>query len=371
MYFKYFTIFKYLFLNILKPFFIISLVLTGIVWLSRSLNYIELIINKGLSLPVYFWFVSLIAPKILAILLPLISFASICYAYNKLRSDSEITAMESAGISKTTIMLPAFCFGLCVAFLVFIIEAQISPKNYKKFKSFQSDLRNNFVITSLQEGEFHSPYPNITVYIDKVFKDGQLNNLLIHDTRNKELDSTIIAKKGKISNLSAQPHIIVYSGSRFLYNKKNFQTNIMNFDKYEFAIDIEKQSKHIRFKQVEERSLKELFSRNQSYSKKIVKEFLAEGHRRISTPFLVIFMSLAAAFTILLGTEKKSNTTKRISLSSTIIVSTQAIYIIVINTINFNLINILIFYFILGLFIILPILLIKYENKLIRTLKFL
>ena len=228
MHFKYFTIFKYLFLNILKPFFIISLVLTGIVWLSRSLNYIELIINKGLSLPVYFWFVSLIAPKILAILLPLISFASICYAYNKLRSDSEITAMESAGISKTTIMLPAFCFGLCVAFLVFIIEAQISPKNYKKFKSFQSDLRNNFVITSLQEGEFHSPYPNITVYIDKVFKDGQLSNLLIHDTRNKELDSTIIAKKGKISNLSEQPHIVVYSGSRFLYNKNNFQTNIMN-----------------------------------------------------------------------------------------------------------------------------------------------
>ena len=34
----------------------------------------------------------------------------------------------------------------------------------------------------------------------------------------------------------------------------------MNFDKYEFAIDIEKQNKHIRFKQVEERSLKDLFS---------------------------------------------------------------------------------------------------------------
>ncbi len=371
MHIKYYTIFKYLFLDILKPFFIISLVLTGIVWLSRSLNYIELIINKGLSLPVYFWFVSLIAPKILAILLPLISFASICYAYNKLRADSEIIAMESAGISKTTLMLPAFFFGICVAFLVFIIEAQISPKNYKKFKTFQSDLRNNFVVTSLQEGEFHSPYPNITVYIDKVFKDGQLSNLLIHDTRNKELDSTIIAKKGKISNLSEQPHIIVYNGSRFLYNKNNFQTNIMNFDKYEFAIDIEKQNKHIRFKQVEERSLNELFSRNENYNQKILKEFLAEGHRRISSPLLVIFMSLAAAFTILLGTGKKSNTTRRISLSSAIIVSTQAIYIVSINTIHFTLINILVFYFIIGLFIITPVLLIKYENKFTKTLKFL
>ena len=212
MHFNNFTIFRYLFLDILKPFFIISLVLTGIVWLSRSLNYIELIINKGLSLPVYFWFVSLIAPKILSILLPLISFASISYSYNKLRSDSEIIAMECAGVSKSILMVPALFFSLCVAFLVFIIESQISPKNYKTFKSFQSDLRNNFVITSLQEGEFHSLYPNITVYIDKVFKDGKLSNLLIHDTRNKDLESTIVAKEGKISNLSERPHIIFYDG---------------------------------------------------------------------------------------------------------------------------------------------------------------
>ena len=95
--------------------------------------------------------------------------------------------MEALGISKTILMLPALFFGLCIAFLVFIIETQISPKNYKKFKSFQSDLRTNFVVTSLQEAEFYSPYPNITVYIDKVFKDGKLSNLLIHDTRNKEL----------------------------------------------------------------------------------------------------------------------------------------------------------------------------------------
>ena len=99
-------------------------------------------------------------------------------------------------------------------------------------------------------------------------------------------------------------------GQDFFITKNNFQTNIINFDKYEFEIDIEK-IKGIRFKQVEERSLKELFSENQT-TKKISKEFLAEGHRRVSSPFLVIFMSLAAAFTILFGSSKQSNTTKRI-----------------------------------------------------------
>ncbi|MBF97260.1 MAG: hypothetical protein CFH34_00666 [Alphaproteobacteria bacterium MarineAlpha9_Bin4] len=365
-----FTIFRYLFLDILKPFFIISLVLTGIVWLSRSLNYIELIINKGLSLPVYFWFVSLIAPKILSILLPLISFASISYTYYRLRADSEIIAMECAGISKSILMLPALFFGICIAILVFLIEAHISPKNYKTFKSFQSDLRNNFVISSLQEGEFHSLYPNITVYIDKIFKDGKLSNLLIHDTRNKGLESTIIAKEGKISNLSEQPHIIVYEGSRFLYNKNNLQTNIMNFDKYEFEINIEKQSTNIRFKQVEERSLKELFFENKITNQKILNEFLAEGHRRISSPFLVIFMSMTAACCILLGSSKHANTTRRISFFSAVIVAIQAVYIVVINSINFSLTNIFLFYFILVLMIALPVILIKYEKKLFKSLNF-
>ena len=70
---KNFSFLKYILFNLLRPFLTISLVLTGVVWLSRSLKYIDLIINKGLSLGSYFWFVSLIAPKILALLLPLIS----------------------------------------------------------------------------------------------------------------------------------------------------------------------------------------------------------------------------------------------------------------------------------------------------------
>ena len=82
-------------------------------------------------------------------------------------------------------------------------------------------------------------------------------------------------------------------------------------------------------------------------------------------------MSLAAAFTILFGNGKQSNTTRRISLLSAIIVSIQAIYIVVINSINFTLINILAFYLIIGLLITIPILLIKYEQKFIKNLKFL
>ena len=85
--------------------------LTGIVWLSRSLKYIDLIINKGLSLSSYFWFVSLIAPKILALLLPLISFVAVIYTYQKLKGESELLVIETFGLSKLFLMVPAIIFG--------------------------------------------------------------------------------------------------------------------------------------------------------------------------------------------------------------------------------------------------------------------
>ena len=88
-------------------------------------------LESGLS---YFWFVSLIAPKILALLLPLISFATIVYTYQKLKADSELIVMESFGISKFTLMIPALIFGVIASVILLFIEAYLSPSNYKTFK---------------------------------------------------------------------------------------------------------------------------------------------------------------------------------------------------------------------------------------------
>ena len=80
-------------------------------------------------------------------------------------------------------------------------------------------------------------------------------------------------------------------------------------------------------------------------------------------------MSLVAACSILLGNSKNYNTTKRISFISGTIVAVQAIYIVILNTIKFSL-AILIFYIILVLMIIFPLVLIENERKLFESVKF-
>ena len=363
---------NYIFLNILKPFLVISLVLTGIVWLSRSLRYIDLIINKGLSLTSYFWFVSLIAPKILALLLPLISFVAIVYTYQKLKSESELIVIETFGLSKLFLILPAIIFGSIIALILLLIEVYISPNNYKTFKTFQSDLRNNFVMSTLQVGSFLNPIKGLTVYIDKASKNGTVENILIHDTRNKEVESTILAKQGILSNFENKANIIVFNGSRYVYNKKNKKTSILNFSKYEFQIEITEKKETARFKQVEERSVKELFYPDNVVSKKIQNEFYAEAHRRMSSPLLVIFMCTLASFSVLFGEMKRKVLLGNIVFCSFLAVIMQAMYISLINKMIFSFSTFLLPYISLIIFSTIPVLLIKYEtpvSKAINRLK--
>ena len=363
-----FIFIKYVFLNIIKPFLVISLVLTGIVWLSRSLKYIDLIINKGLSLSSYFWFVSLIAPKILALLLPLISFVAVIYTYQKLKGESELLIIETFGLSKLFLMVPAIIFGGIVAICLLIIEVYLSPNNYKTFKSFQSELRNNFVMSTLEAGSFHNPIRGLTVYIDKANKNGEVKNILIHDTRNKEIESTILAKQGILTNYENKTKVIVFDGTRYVFNNKNKKTSILNFSKYEFQIITEKKET-VRFKQVEERSIKELFYPDKTINKKIKNEFLAEAHKRLSSPFLVIFMSALAAFSILFGEFKRKVLVSKIIVCSFIAVLMQAVYISFMNKIVFSVYTFLLPYISLILLSCLPILIIKYENIVISFLK--
>ncbi len=363
-----FIFIKYIFLNILKPFLVISLVLTGIVWLSRSLKYIDLIINKGLSLSSYFWFVSLIAPKILALLLPLISFVAVIYTYQKLKGESELLVIETFGLSKLFLMIPAIIFGGIVALFLLLIEVYLSPNNYKTFKTFQSDLRSNFVMSTLEAGSFHNPIKGLTVYIDKSSKNGVVENILIHDTRSKEIESTILAKQGILNNFENKTKVIVFDGTRYVFNFKNKKTSILNFSKYEFQIITEKKET-VRFKQVEERSIKELFYPDKTITNKIKNEFLVEAHKRLSSPILVIFMCALASFSILFGEFKRKILVSKIILCSFFAVLMQAIYISTMNKLFFSINTFLLPYISLILLSCLPILIIKYENIVINFLK--
>ena len=222
-------------------------------------------------------------------------------------------------------------------------------------------------MSTLEPGSFHNPIKGLTVYIDKASKNGTVQNILIHDTRNIDIESTILAKEGILSNFENKAKVIVFDGTSYVYNNNNKKTSILNFSKYEFQITTEKKET-IRFKQVEERTIKELFFPDINIDKKIKNEFLAEAHRRLSSPFLVFFMCTLGSFAILFGELKRKASVKKIIICSFFAVVLQALYISIMNKLIFSIYTFMLPYLSLILLSSIPVIIIRYENKVLKFL---
>ena len=66
---------QYMLRQLVGPFAFFSVALTGVIWLSQSLRFVDWIFNKGLSMGFFFYLTLLILPGVLAIVLSNVVFS--------------------------------------------------------------------------------------------------------------------------------------------------------------------------------------------------------------------------------------------------------------------------------------------------------
>ena len=316
----------YIYRQLLGPFILIMLSMTGIAWLTQSLRFIELIIIKGLPINIFLNLTILIIPKLLVTIIPFVAFLAVLITYTRLNTESELISMKSAGMTNFKILLPAVIFGITLGALTISIENYGSPYAYNKFKTLQHTIRNNYISTLFQEKIFSSPIKGLTVFIKERDKIGNFQGILIHDERDSNKAISIIAEQGKIVTTQEGARFALINGNRQEVSKdKNI--SILYFNEYTLNITNYNKDTSPRFKEASERSFYELFNSEKNISALYKKEFLAEGHKRIMTPIIVLIMVLIGAISSIIGRFNRKTSIKKIfySISAALIIQ---IYII-------------------------------------------
>ena len=316
----------YIYRQLLGPFILIMLSMTGIAWLTQSLRFIELIIIKGLPINIFLNLTILIIPKLLVTIIPFVAFLAVLITYTRLNTESELISMKSAGMTNFKILLPAVIFGITLGALTISIENYGSPYAYNKFKTLQHTIRNNYISTLFQEKVFSSPIKGLTVFIKERDKIGNFQGILIHDERDTNKTISIIAEQGKIVTTLEGARFALINGNRQEVSKdKNI--SILYFNEYTLNITNYNKNNSPRFKEASERSFYELFNSEKNISALYKKEFLAEGHKRIMTPIIVLIMVLIGAISSIIGRFNRKTSIKKIfySISAALIIQ---IYII-------------------------------------------
>ena len=74
--------------------------LTCIIWLSQSLRFVEMIVNRGLNAGTFVYMTMLLLPNFLTVILPIALFTVIVFTYSKMVTDRELVVMRAAGVGQ-------------------------------------------------------------------------------------------------------------------------------------------------------------------------------------------------------------------------------------------------------------------------------
>ncbi|MEE2761536.1 MAG: LPS export ABC transporter permease LptF [Pseudomonadota bacterium] len=312
---------------------IVSLVMTGLLWLFVSVKAVESIINRGLSLKLFIILTSLQLPNFLVQVVPIAFFIAVLFVYSRLNSDSEITVLRAAGMSPLALAKPVIMLGLFFTLLGYTLTLWATPTSYQKFRELQWDIRYSISRVLLKEGVFNSISDKITVYIRERSGESELAGLLVHDSRDKKISATVIAERGAMVQTPAGARVLMFDGSRQEIDRNTGKLSILYFDRYSFDLGGATDKPKLRFREARERGVQELLKlkRSDVGNPKDYGKFITEAHQRLAIPVNAFGFALIAYLFVMLGGFSRRGQLAKITGASAVFVSLQVLDLSLVN----------------------------------------
>ncbi|MGB1548685.1 MAG: LPS export ABC transporter permease LptF [Alphaproteobacteria bacterium] len=271
--------------------------LTCIIWLTQSLRFIDLIVNRGIDLTAFAALTLHLLPTYLIIVIPIALFAAVLFTYNKLIVDSELVVLRAAGLRPQTLAAPAIALALGLTVICYSITLYFLPHSYREFKDLQFLFRHTQSTILLREGVFNSLGEGLTVYVRERSGNGELYGILMHDSRDPQRPVTIMAEHGKFVRTDTGPKVILINGNRQEVDDATSRLQLLYFDRYTVDIGDLGQAPGYRWREPRERYLHELFFPESSIDDQNNKgKLIAEGHQRLVSPlYNLCFLFIALA----------------------------------------------------------------------------
>ena len=276
--------------------------LVALIWLTQSLRFVELVVNRGLSLLVFLKLTGLLIPNFVAVILPITTFVVVQFVFQRLSGDRELTVMRSAGMSPWAVARPALAVTAIAMTCCFTLNLWLVPSSYSAFREYQFEIRNRLAAFLLQEGVFTQISDDLTVYVRSRDPDGMLRGILVEDSRQKNSRATILAERGRLVEGPTGPAVLLENGSREELDRQTGRLNVLTFAQNSLDLAHTNKAGDVRYRDVNEMSMDELLHPEISaLNARDAGKFIVEAHRRLSAPFTAASFAMVALVSVLMG----------------------------------------------------------------------
>jgi lipopolysaccharide export system permease protein len=280
--------------------------LVALIWLTQSLRFVEMVVNRGLSFRVFLELTSLLIPNFVAVILPITTFVVVQFVYQRLAGDRELTVLRTCGLSPLAVSRPALALAVLVTLACYALNIYVVPAAFGEFRQYQFEIRNRVAAFLLQEGVFTPISDDLTVYVRSRGRDGTLRGILVDDARDRDSHATILAESGRLVTENGVPRVLLMNGSRQEIDRQTGRLNVLTFQQN--ALDLTQSSKEEeqRLRDITEMSIRELLHpETTAVPRRDWPKLRAEANRRLSSPLTVLSFTLVALVSVLTGTFRR------------------------------------------------------------------
>lgn len=308
---------EYIAKQVIVGFLVVTFSLLAIVWLTQSLNFVEMVTNKGLPVFMFVEMTSLLMPRIFVILAPIALFVATLFVYNRMISDRELMVMKAAGISPFSSAKAALGVGIFISVFSLYVNNMVIPVAEQRFAQLEWQVKNDMSHMMFKEGEFTTIQWYMTVFVAKDDGNGVVSGILVTDERDPGKKVTLSAEKGRVVYTPTGPRLILVNGVRnelTTDDKKQFSS--LAFERYSVDFGISAKSKE-KVAGVRELTLKELLTsyKNKDLTSAQISRYITEGIKRIIIPLYSIIFALMACTGLLVGNFNRRGQGKIITFS--------------------------------------------------------
>ena len=299
------SIARYIFSQTAFVMLFVTTVLSFVIWLTQSLKFIDMVVNRGLPITEFLWLALLITPRFVTLILPFACVIATIYVYNRLIADRELIVLRGAGLSNMGLSRPGIILGTITALVAYAFNIYLLPVSFREFSDLRYTISSDYSSMLLQEGSFNTLPSRITIFVRERQGAGVLKGILVHDGRDSDEPITYMAHEGRLISTESGPRLVLIEGNRQQLNRRDGSISFLQFEKQTIDVNIASGTVPVgRKRKPEEMFLWELFDpglRTDEFYGPIHERYLAEGHSRIASPMLALGFVVVALAILLSG----------------------------------------------------------------------
>lgn len=316
---------RYVIRQIVAAMIIVVVSLTCVIWLSQSLRFIDMIVNRGLPLATFIYFTVLLMPTWLSLVLPIACFAATMFVYSRMASDRELVVLTASGLGPMGLARPAIIVSIIVTLLGYLLSLYLVPVSYRGFKELQFQIRHNYTNVLLREGVFNSISDDVTVFVRARRPDGELAGIIVQDDRDESESVTLLAERGALILDGNDPKVLMVNGNRQARENATGRINILYFDRYTVDLGGLGEAGQRTARDQNELFVDELLNPTEQITQpRNFLKYKAEGHSRLVTPLLGLALPLIGLVVILKGEFSRRGQSRRLIVAVVLVGLVQA-----------------------------------------------